>query len=91
LSQPPPSVEAALPENLMFVFNPDHKQGFVSRFHVGALKNYMIEYQLELERNRSPDFRHLPSRFHSLFLFESVDDAERYREGHGSHVGTRIL
>src|SRR3954447_22150170 len=33
LSSEPPAPDAAAPEHLMFVHNPNHKQGFVSRFH----------------------------------------------------------
>ena len=89
LGHAPPPPEAAAPEHLLFVHNPNHKQGMVSRFHVGVIKNYAVEY--DLERYRYANFKDYPSRLHSMYLFESREEAQRYRETHMDHVSTRIL
>lgn len=73
----------------MFVFNPNHKQGFISRFHLGVINHYRIEY--DLERYRIADFRDYPSRLHALFLFATVEDATTYQKAHPEHVHSRIL
>jgi hypothetical protein len=89
LHQAAPKTEDLAPEHLMFVFNPGHKQGFISRFHLGVINHYRIEY--DLERYRFAEFQHLPSRLHALFLFASAQDAIKYRETHPEHVRSRIL
>lgn len=89
LSHAPPSPENSAPEHLLFVHNPNHRQGFVSRFHVGVIKSYSVEY--DLERFRYEHFRHYPSRLHAMYLFEDRQEAQRYRETHMSHVSNRIL
>jgi hypothetical protein len=42
--EPPPDIA---PADLAFVYNPNHKLGFVSRFHIGIIHDYSIEYDLE--------------------------------------------
>lgn len=73
----------------MFVFNPNHKQGFISRFHLAAINHYRNEY--DLERYRFAEFKHLPSRLHALFLFANAQNAMEYKEAHPEHVQSRIL
>ena len=89
IAQPEPSAEEAAPDHLMFVYNPSHKQGFVSRFHLSVMYNYGIEY--DLERYRYERFRPFPSRLHAIFLFENRKDASRYHAKHPAHVGRRVL
>ena len=89
LGHAPPPPEAEAPEHLLFVHNPNHKQGMVSRFHVGVMKSYAVEY--EIERFRYQLFREYPSRLHAMYLFETRQEAERYRETHMDHVSNRIL
>ena len=89
LSSEPPPPDAAAPNHLMFVHNPNHKQGFVSRFHVGVIKSYAVEY--DLERFRYERFRDYPSRLHAMYYFESRQVAEQYGETHKDHVAGRIL
>lgn len=76
-------------DELMFVFNPQHKQGFVSRFHSGVLRNYITEY--DLERYRCERHREFPSRLHALYLFASRGDAQQYAEKHEQHIRGRVL
>jgi hypothetical protein len=59
LGHAPPHLTAA-PEHLLFVHNPNHKQAMVSRFHVGVIKSYAVEY--DLERFRYANFKDYPSR-----------------------------
>ena len=73
----------------MFVHNPNHRQGFISRFHLGVMHNYSIEY--DLERFRYERFRTFPSRLHAIFLFENKNEASRYHAKHPAHVGRRVL
>lgn len=77
------------PNDLMFVFNPNHKQGMVSRFHVGVIGSYAAEY--DLERFRFQFHPGLPSRLHAMYLFENRRDANLYRKSHKNHVQGRIL
>lgn len=76
-------------EELMFVFNGEHKQGFMSRFHLGVMRHYAIEY--ELERYRCLFHQVLPSRFHALYLFATREDALIYASAHEDHVRGRVL
>jgi hypothetical protein len=89
LAHSPPAPETAAPEHLIFVHNPNHRQGMVSRFHVGVVKSYAVDY--DLERFRYERFRDYPSRFHAMYLFEDRQQAQRYRETHMDHVASRIL
>ncbi len=77
------------PADLMFVFNPKHRQGFVSRFHVGVINSYAVEY--DLERFRFVRFPALPSRLHAMYLFEDREASERYRITHEGHIAGRLL
>ncbi len=85
----PPPEEDAAPEHLLFVHNPNHRQGMVSRFHVGVVKSYAVEY--DLERFRFSQFPTYPSRLHSMYLFQDRVSADKYRETHLSHVANRVL
>jgi hypothetical protein len=76
-------------EDLMFIFNADHKQGFMSRFHLGVMRNYSIEY--ELERFRSAYYPDYPSRLHAVYLWPDKKEAERYATNHKDHLRGRIL
>ena len=89
MAQPPPEPEVASPENLMFVFNPNHKQGDVSRFHLGVMRNYSIEY--DLERFRHQVHPKLPSRLFAMYLFENREQASLYHNRNPVHVGRRVL
>jgi hypothetical protein len=79
------------PEGLLFVPNPNPKarQCSISPFHLGVIREYHVEYELEVVRYR--DFRALPSRLHALYLLESREAAERYGDAHPDHVQGRIL
>lgn len=76
-------------DNLMFVPNPNFKDGFISPFQDNLLRSYLAEYHLELRRKWSNDS--YPSRLNAIFLFENEDDAYRYREYNPWHVANRIL
>jgi hypothetical protein len=89
LGHAPPPQEDAAPEHLLFVHNPNHRQGMASRFHIGVIKAYAVEY--DLERFRYERFRESPSRLHAMYLFETRQGAQRYRDTPLEHVSTRIL
>lgn len=89
IGQGEPNPEDSAPEHLMFVHNPNHRQGFVSRFHTGVLRNYMVEY--DLERFRYERYRSYPSRLHAMYLFENKVEASQYHLRHPVHVGRRVL
>jgi hypothetical protein len=55
-------------ETLMFLPNPNF-QGFVGVFQNNILRQYIVEYNLELQRQAS--FPRFPSRLHCIFLFDS--------------------
>lgn len=75
-------------DNLMFLPN-ENFSGYISPFQGNLLRSYLAEYNLEAHRKEKfPDY---PSRLVSTFLFESNEEAERYRETHGFHVGERLL
>lgn len=75
-------------ENLMFIPNPDFK-GFVSFFQNNLLTRYIAEYNLELCRRHS--FQQYPARLQAIFLLDSEQEAQGYRERHPKHVGNRVL
>jgi hypothetical protein len=89
VGQEPPSPENTGPENLMFVFNPNHKQGDISRFHLGIINNYRIEYDLESFRHKFHPL--LPSRLFAMYLFETREQASLYHSRQQAHVGRRVL
>ena len=88
IGQEPPPV-GITPDDLTFVPNPNHKIGFISRFHRGITQDYGIEY--DLERFRFERHASLPSRLFALFLFENRSEASRYHAIHPAHVGRRVL
>jgi hypothetical protein len=73
---------------LMFIPNPNFKSGITS-FQNNLLRNYMAEYNLEVDRLRW--FPKYPSRLHSIFLFGAENEANNYSIKHPEHVGDRIL
>ncbi len=75
-------------ENLMFIPNPDF-QGFTSPFQNNLMRDYRVEYGLEIERRKS--FPAFPSRLESIFLFDTEEEAIKYSNRHPSHVGDRQL
>lgn len=75
-------------ETLMFLPNPKF-EGTIGVFQNNLLRNFTAEYNLEL--GRVTNFKTMPSRLHAIFLFESANEAQRYRERHGWHVGDRLL
>lgn len=75
-------------DNLMFLPN-DNFSGYISPFQGNLLRSYKAEYNLELIRKlRFPDY---PSRLVATFLFETEEDAMRYKETHAFHVSDRQL
>jgi hypothetical protein len=89
IAQPEPNPEDTAPEHLKFIHNPNHRQGFISRFHLNVMYNYGIEY--DLERFRYENFKSFPSCLHAMYLFENKIEASRYYAKHPSHVGSRVL
>jgi len=79
------------PEGLLFVpnQNPQARERALTPFHLGITQNYRAEYNLEVIRFR--EFEELPSRFNAIFLLESREDAQRYRDAEPEHIGNRIL
>jgi hypothetical protein len=73
---------------LMFIPNPGF-EGEITPFQFGIMREYMAEYNLELGRERH--FSSYPSRLNAIYLFESEDEAQKYKNRHLSHVGDRIL
>lgn len=75
-------------DNLMFIPNPGFN-GFVSPFQGNLLWSYLAEYNLELCRREY--FKNYPSRLRAIFLFETKEEAFKYRERNPWHVGKREL
>lgn len=73
---------------LMFLPNPDFKSA-ISPFQNNLLRNYIAEYNLEVDRMRW--FSKYPSRLHAIFLFDSDTEANKYRSRHPDHVDRRVL
>jgi len=71
-----------------FIDNPK-PTGFMSPFIGNAIWSYRTEYNLELARRYK--FQKYPSRFLALFLFETIEDAQKYSNAHPWHVGYRSL
>lgn len=74
--------------NLMFTPNPDFK-GDVTPFQHGIMRDYMAEYNLE--NGRIAYASNYPSRLNAIYLFESEDQANQYKEMYKYHVEGRIL
>lgn len=81
------------PDGLPFIKNPNPKalEQSMSPFHLNIVRDYMVEWNLELVRFNSPEFKQHPSRLHALFLLNTKQDAGRYAEIHPEHVKGRIL
>ena len=78
------------PRRLLFVPNSDcPDREALTPFHLNIVKNYQIEYALDLVRWQH--YRDKPSRLFALFLLPSEDEAELYRRTHADHVGGRVL
>lgn len=75
--------------NLMFLPNPDF-DGDITPFQHGVMREYMAEYNLEMGREFYK-FKQYPSRLNAVYLFDSEDEAHKYKERHLAHVGDRIL
>ena len=75
-------------QTLMFIPNSEFK-GAISPFQNNLLRNYIVEYDLELARQTY--FPKYPCRLQVIFLLETQEEAERYRQRHLTHVGDRIL
>src|SRR5262245_10784556 len=79
------------PEGLPFIRNPNPNalEQSLSPFHSNVIRNYRVEWNLELVRFN--DFKSYPSRLHALFLLNTKEDAHRYKVLHPEHVKNRIL
>ncbi|MFN3402835.1 MAG: hypothetical protein ACK40G_01995 [Cytophagaceae bacterium] len=75
-------------DNLMFLPN-EHFSGYISTFQSNLLRGYQAEYNLEIVRKEH--FPEYPSRLVATFLFENIEEAEKYRLTHGFHVNDRQL
>lgn len=75
-------------DNLMFLPNKQFS-GYISPFQGNLLRSYHAEYNLETTRKKH--FSQYPSRLTATFLFESEEEAFRYKEIHSSHVENRHL
>jgi len=74
----------------VFPFVPNPKvTGFRSQFIGNVVWSYQTEYNVELTRKWK--FKKYPSRFVALFLFETLDGAQKYAKNHPWHVGYRSL
>jgi hypothetical protein len=72
--------------NLTFIPNPDYDGGFISPFQNNITCNIRSEYNLEINR-----LVNYPSRLNAVFLLDSKEEANLYKERHFNHVGNRIL
>jgi hypothetical protein len=75
-------------DNLMFIPNPKFNN-FVSPFQANLLWSYAAEYNLELHRRKY--YPKYPSRLKATFLFETKEEASKYRERNREHVAGREL
>lgn len=74
--------------NLMFLPNPDFT-GTISPYNIGILSYYTPEYNLEIHREH--DYPQYPSRLNAIYLLNSFEEAQKYKETHPEHVGNRHL
>jgi len=74
--------------NLMFIPNPDFKSD-ITPFQFGIMREYLAEYNLEL--GRETYFADYPSRLNAIYLFDSEEEAYKYKEKQKQHVSGRIL
>lgn len=79
------------PEYLQFVHNPIAKPSVISPFHSNVIRNYTVEYNLELARHANSEFTNYPSRLWALYLLDSKDDAYAYQAAHPAHTRNRVL
>jgi hypothetical protein len=75
--------------NLMFTPNPDF-EGDITPFQHGIMREYMAEYNLEKGREFH-NFKSYPSRLNAIYLFDSEEEANKYKVRHTNHVDGRIL
>lgn len=86
ISNPPLSQANNQNENLLFIPNPNYKHSFVTPYHNNITKRIRAEYSLEIGRPLN-----YPSRMQALYLLDSKQDAEVYKQIHMSHVNDRVL
>ncbi len=75
--------------NLMFIPNPDF-QGDITPFQHGIMHQYMAEYHLEIGREFYK-FTNYPSRLNAIYLFDTEEEAHKYKARHMNHVDGRVL
>lgn len=85
-SNPTPTGNASVEDNLLFIPNPKYKAGFVSPYHNNIIRRMRAEYWLEIYRPQ-----HYPARMHALFACNTKDDAIEYDRIHPDHTKGRIL
>lgn len=73
---------------LMFIPNPAF-QSALSPFQNNLIREYTVEYNLEI--NREALFPSYPSRLRAIFLLESEEEARKYARLHPGHVEGRTL
>ena len=73
----------------MFTPNPDF-EGDITPFQHGIMREYMAEYNLEKGREFH-NFKSYPSRLNAIYLFDSEEEANKYKVRHTNHVDGRIL
>lgn len=74
-----------LEDNLLFIPNPKYK-GSISPYHNNIVRKLRTEYILEDYRPKQ-----YPSRMHALYLCQTKEEAEEYKNIHPKHVEGRIL
>lgn len=75
-------------DHLMFLLNPNFSK-VISPFQMNLLNSYLAEYNLELSRRAF--FKRYPTRLASIFLFDSKEGAEKYKERNLELIKNRIL
>jgi len=76
-------------DHFEFIPNPNFSAGFQSMFQSNLVHAYRVEYNLEIYRRAY--FSNYPSRLEAIFLFETSEEAEKYKIHHPWHVGERKL
>lgn len=74
--------------NAPFILNPPFTGDF-SPFTLGVVWAYLHEYNLE--NQRAALYPQYPSRLNAVFLLNSEEDAQLYKDAHPEHVGNRVL
>lgn len=76
-------------EKIPFIPNPNWSMGMISPFQLGITRNYIVEHNLEINRERR--YADYPSRLEAMYLLNSVNDARRYAENNSNHISGRVL